>query len=43
MDENEEQTERFRRHQEQFEHRRMMAGFCRWMQSRFAPKTTCAP
>jgi hypothetical protein len=34
-----EQLERFRAHQEQFDHRQMIAGFCRWMKSRFAPKT----
>jgi hypothetical protein len=34
-----EQLERFREHQEQFRHRRMMVGFCRWMKNRFAPAT----
>jgi hypothetical protein len=31
--------ERLRQHQAQFQHRRMIAGFCRWMASRFGSST----
>jgi hypothetical protein len=29
------ELERFRRHQAQFKERRMLAGYCRWMASRY--------
>ena len=35
-----EQLERFRLHQAQFEERRMWAGYCRWMASRFGVLAT---
>jgi hypothetical protein len=37
------EPDEFKAHREQFDDRRRMVGFCRWMKSRYAPDTVGRP